>query len=69
LDQPYRNDWCEVAGGCFTDLVIDTIFGADLSLYEGIRMNSRLADFDPDAKLLNVPYQGKSYTISRNGAA
>ncbi len=69
LDQPYRNDWCEVAGGCFTDLVIDTIFGADLSLYEGIRMNSRLADFDPDAKLLNVPYQGKRYTISRNGAA
>jgi len=67
-EQPYGNYWCEVSGGCFTDLVIDTIFGADLSLYDGIRMNSRLADFDPEAKLLNVRYQGKSYTISRQGA-
>jgi hypothetical protein len=67
-DPPYANAWCCVAGGCFTDLVIDTIFGADLSLYDGIQVNSRLLDFDPDAKLLNVRYQGKSYTISRKGA-
>jgi hypothetical protein len=49
-------------------LVIDTIFGADFSLYDGIRMNSQLAGFDAAAKLLNVRYQGKNYTISRNGA-
>ncbi|HLY62286.1 MAG TPA: hypothetical protein VKV95_16210 [Terriglobia bacterium] len=66
-DRPYANAWHCVAGGCFTDLVIDSIFGADLSLYNGIRMNSRLSDFDPNAKLLNVRYQGKSYTISRSG--
>jgi hypothetical protein len=68
MDNPYGNDWCCVSGGCLTDMVIDTIFGADLSLYEGIRMDSRLADFDPEAKLLNVHHQGKSYTISRQGA-
>ena len=68
LEDPYGNDWCEVSGGCFTDLVIDTIFGTDLSLYDGIRMNSHLADFDPGAKLLNLRYQGKNYTISRQGA-
>jgi len=68
LEQPYGNDWCEVSGGSFTDLVIDSIFGADLTLYDGIRLNSHLADFDPDAKLLNVNYQGKSYTITRLGA-
>lgn len=50
------------------DLVIDTIFGADLSLYDGIRMNSQLAGFDAEAKLLNVRYQGKNYTISRHVA-
>ena len=48
---------------------VDTIFGADFSLYDGIRMNSHLADFDPGARLLNVRYQGKNYTISRQGAA
>jgi hypothetical protein len=68
LEQPYGNDWCEVSGGSFTDLVIDSIFGADLTLYDGIRLNSHLADFDPDAKLLNVNYQGKNYTITRLGA-
>jgi hypothetical protein len=26
-DPPYINDWCCIAGGGFTDLVIDTIFG------------------------------------------
>jgi hypothetical protein len=68
LEQPYGNDWCEVSGGSFTDLVIDSIFGADLTLHDGIRVRSRLADFDPAAKLLNVHYQGESYTISSAGA-
>jgi hypothetical protein len=68
IEQPYGNDWCIVSGGSFTDLVIDSIFGADLSLYEGIRIQSRLTDFDPNAKLMKVHYQGKRYTIGHNGA-
>jgi hypothetical protein len=68
LEQPYGNDWCEVQGGGFTDFVIDSIFGADLTLYDGIRVKSRLADFDPAARLLNVNYQGKSHVISSRGA-
>ena len=50
------------------DLVIDSIFGADLTLHDGIEVRSRLADFDPAARLLNVHYQGESYTISSAGA-
>ncbi len=68
LEQPYGNDGCEVQGGGFTDLVIDTIFGANLTLYDGIRVESRLEDFDPDARLLNVNYQKKSHVISSRGA-
>jgi hypothetical protein len=68
LDQPYGNDWVEVSGGSYMDLVIDSIFGADLTLDDGLRVNSRLGDFDPAAKLLNLNYQGKSYTITRQGA-
>jgi hypothetical protein len=68
LDEPYANEWCEVSGGSFTDLVIDSIFGADLTLYDGIRVKSRLGDFDPAARLLNVNYQGKSHVISSGGA-
>jgi hypothetical protein len=68
-DAPYLNDWCCIAGGGFTDLVIDTIFGADLTLFDGIETQPRLADFDPKARLVNLRYQGKGYVISGKGAA
>jgi hypothetical protein len=48
--------------------VIDTIFGADLTLHDGIRVNSHLADFDPAARLVNVNYQGRKFNITRDGA-
>jgi len=67
-DKPYGNDWSEVSGGSYIDLVVDSIFGADLSLYDGIDITSRLKDFDAESRLLNVPYQGKLYTISQQGA-
>ena len=67
-DAPYLNDWCCIAAGSFVDMVIDSIFGADLTLHDGIRVTSRLEHFDPQARLVNLPYQGKSFSISRNGA-
>jgi hypothetical protein len=67
-DLPYMNDWCCIGGGAFTDLVIDSIFGAELTLFNGIRTTPRIADFDLKAKLLNLRYQDKSYVISGRGA-
>lgn len=67
-DMPYDNDWCCVSGGCFVDLTIDSIFGAELTLYDGVKVNSRVTDFDPEAKLVNLNYQGQNYTVSREGA-
>jgi hypothetical protein len=60
--------WYEVAGGCFSNMVIDSIFGVELTLDEGIRVRSHIGDFDGSAQLLNLRYQGKYYTISREGA-
>jgi hypothetical protein len=60
-------DWSCMSGGSYIDLIIDSIFGADFTLYDGLKVKSRLADFDPAAKLLNVNYQGKSYTITGRG--
>ena len=67
-DAPYENDWCCIAAGSFMDLVIDSIFGADLTLDKGIRVNSRVRDFDPNARLVNLRYQGKSFAVSKSGA-
>ena len=68
LDQPYGNDWCCVSGGSFADMVIDSIFGADLTLNGGINIKSHLADFDSAARLLNVRHQGKRFNVSKDGA-
>jgi hypothetical protein len=67
-DPPYINDWCCISGGGFTDLVIDTIFGAELTLSGEMKVQSRLADFDPKARLVNLRYQGSNYAISKGGA-
>jgi hypothetical protein len=67
-DAPYLNDWCCIAGGGFVDLVIDTIFGANLTLFDGMKAQPRLADFDPNARLVNLRHQGKNYVVSAKGA-
>ncbi len=69
FDQPYGNHWTEVAGGSFTDLVIDSIFGANLTVNQGIKVNSQLDGFDREARLRGLRHQGKTYTISRDGAS
>jgi hypothetical protein len=66
-DAPYLNDWCCISAGAFTDLAIDTIFGANLTLFDGIKVRSRLADFDPKARLVNLSYQGKNCVVSAKG--
>jgi len=68
-DAPYLNDWCCIGGGAFVDLVIDSIFGADMTLFDGIKVRSRVGDFDHKARLSNVRYQGKQLVISGDGAA
>jgi len=68
-DAPYLNDWCCIAGGGFTDLVIDTIFGADLTLFGGVKAQPKLGAFDSKARLVNLRYQNKKYVISAKGSA
>ena len=59
-----QGGWSEAAGHSSMNLVIDIIFGADLTLYNAIQGHSRLMDFDPAATLLTLNYQGRNYTIS-----
>jgi hypothetical protein len=67
-DAPFIEDWCCIAGGAFTDLVVDSIFGVDLTLADGVRVNSHLGDFDAGARLEGLRYQGDFYTITKEGA-
>jgi len=67
-DAPFIEDWCCIAAGAFTELVIDSIFGAELTLSNGIKVQSHLGDFDSKARLEGVQYQGNLYTITNKGA-
>ncbi|MGA8538470.1 MAG: hypothetical protein WB566_03175 [Terriglobales bacterium] len=67
-DAPFIEDWCCIAAGAFTELVLDSIFGAELTLANGIRVNSHLGSFDSSARLEGVRYQGGLYTITKDGA-
>jgi len=66
-DAPYIEDWCVIAGGAFTDLVLESIFGIEATLYDGLRATPRLGAFDPHAKLEGLHYQGTEYTVSASG--
>jgi hypothetical protein len=67
-DPPYIEDWCCISGGAFTDLVVDSIFGVEPTLYEGLRAAPKLAEFDRAASLENVHYQGAEYRADASGA-
>lgn len=62
-DPPYINEWCCIAGGAFTDLVIDTLFGVDVRL-DGISACPDLEGFDTKAELRGLRHQGRQYNIS-----
>jgi hypothetical protein len=66
-DAPYIEDWCVIAGGAFTDLVLESIFGLEATLYDGLRAMPRLNVFDPNARLEGLRYQGMEYSISASG--
>ena len=48
-------------------MVIDTIFGANHTLYEGLSASPKLDGFDTNARLDHLHYQGGDYTVSRKG--
>lgn len=68
-DAPYIEDWCAISGGAFIDMVIESIFGAEPTLYNGLHATPKLAAFDPNARLQGLQYQGKAYEVSAKGAA
>jgi len=66
-DAPYIEDWCCISGGAFTDLVIDSIFGVEPTLFGGLKAVPALAAFDAHARLEGLHYQGGEYSVSAEG--
>jgi hypothetical protein len=66
-DAPYIEDWCCISGGAFIDLVIESIFGVEPTLFGGLNAAPRLTAFDVNARLDGLHYQGGEYSVSAEG--
>jgi hypothetical protein len=66
-DQPYINDWACVSGCNYLEPIVDSIFGINAGLFDGINAKPQFGKFDPAAELRNINYQGTTYRADKNG--
>ncbi|NWF89279.1 MAG: hypothetical protein HXY50_07415 [Ignavibacteriaceae bacterium] len=66
-DMPYITDWTVSSSGSWTNIVIESIFGINATLKNGITAAPQFGSFDKNAELKNIPYQGNLYHVNSNG--
>lgn len=64
---PFLVDWACSAGGAWASLVVESIFGAAASIDGELRANPLPEILGRGSRLVNVPYQGRLYTIDARG--
>jgi hypothetical protein len=67
-DLPYICDWACSAAGAWVNVVVESLFGVEASLADGLSATPQFADFDPAARLVGLRYQGADYEVTREGA-
>jgi len=65
---PFICDWACSAGGAWVNVIIESLFGVDATLSDGLTAAPQFADFDPKARLVGLRYQGADYEVTREGA-
>ena len=66
-DQPYINDWACVSGCNYLEPIVDSLFGVNAGLFGNITSKPQFGKFDPNARLININYQGKRFVADKNG--
>jgi len=66
-DPPYMCDWSVSGNGSWVNIIIESIFGIQATLNKGISAKPQFGNFDTNAELHNVPFQGKQYKITKKG--
>lgn len=64
---PYICDWACSSAGSYARFVIEGVFGVEAGLGGNLTANPVLDDWDPDARLTDLQYQGRLYTVDRDG--
>jgi hypothetical protein len=64
---PWLCDWACSANGAWLNPIIEGLFGVWASARDGIQAWPRLQEFDPGARLVDLQYQGRLYTVTQQG--
>jgi hypothetical protein len=65
---PWITDWTCAANGSWVDLVVTSVFGVRFGLDGAVVAAPQLAGLDPDARLVGLTVQGRTWDVDRNGA-
>jgi hypothetical protein len=65
---PYLIDWACSSAGAWCELVLSGIFGVQVGLDGTVTASGVLEHFDPAARLEGLRVQGRSYTVTAEGA-
>jgi hypothetical protein len=67
-DFPFLTDWCCAGGAAWGRTIIEALFGIEAGIDGCLNATPRLAEIDPQARLVDLAYQGELYTIDADGA-
>jgi hypothetical protein len=65
---PYVCDWACSSAGAWVNVVIESMFGVEATLCDGLTATPQFGDFDANAALVGLRYQGGDYEVTREGA-
>ncbi len=67
-ETPWINDWTCSSNGAWVALVIESVFGVRIALDGTVTATPQLEGLDPDARLVGLRVQGRTWDVDRHGA-
>ena len=67
-EMPWINDWTCSSNGAWVALIVQSIFGVKIGLDGSVTAQPQLEGLDPDARLVGLRIQGRTWDIDRTGA-
>ncbi len=65
--EPFITDWTVAANGAYPAMIIESVFGVNATLADGLKWNGATEALDPGARLDNLHYQGREYAVDKSG--
>ena len=67
-EMPWINDWTCSSNGAWVALIVQSVFGVKIELDGTVTAEPQLDGLDPDARLIGLRVQGRTWDVDRTGA-